>query len=79
MSLSPQLNKLVHLIDQSLYEKGYLISNSKWGEREEEKEGECKCIETGRVREQKQGRGERQKKKTETEQLDCHVNSCADR
>lgn len=28
MSLSPQLNKLVCLIDQSLYEGGYLISNS---------------------------------------------------
>ena len=28
MSLSPRLNKLVCLIDQSLYERGYLISNS---------------------------------------------------
>lgn len=28
MSLSPQPSKLVLLIDQSLYESGYLISNS---------------------------------------------------
>lgn len=57
MSLSPPLNKILHLIDQSLYENGYFISNSKWGEREEEKEGECKCIDTVRVREQKQREG----------------------
>lgn len=82
MSLSPQLNKLVRLIDQSLYESGYLISNSegrrggRWWWK-----GGCKCIDTGRVRgKNKGGEEERERRrKRETEQLDCHVNSCADR
>lgn len=40
MSLSPQLNKLVCLIDQSLYESGDLISNKEGRKEEGEEESE---------------------------------------
>lgn len=81
MSLSPQLNKLVRLIDQSLYESGYLISNGEGrrGGGKEGKAGGCNCMVAGRARGQMKKKRERRRKKRETEQLDCHVNSCADR
>lgn len=55
----PQLNKLVRLIDQSLYESGYLISNSEGRGGGRKRKGGCKCIDAGRVRGQKQGRGKK--------------------
>lgn len=75
MSLSPQLNKLVRLIDQSLYESKYLISNeggSKGGGGVGERE-------RGRHRQSERGGGRKKKKERKAKQLDCHVNSCADR
>lgn len=61
MSLSPPPSKLVPLIDQSLYERGYLISNGQGSEGGMDRE--CKCAGTGRAGGggQNQGRAERKR------------------
>lgn len=66
MSLSPQLNKFVRLIDQSLYEGRYLISKCEGrGGRGAGKARGWKCIDAGRMRGQKEREGLRAAEKKE--------------
>lgn len=63
MSLSPQLNKLVRLIDQSLYVRGYLISNSEGGEGGRKRERGGNVNVKTRVERVREGERKREKEK----------------